>query len=568
MALILSYADSMRFKFLLALLTFNFAFLTFALPVNAQQSNPYLAPNTNPDVPVNLNTWTQNVMISLMSAGVCQLTGINPADPNQACLGLDSTTGKIGFIKQELSPDGTPKVGGAIGLTGSWIAATFTHPPASTTEYLSYMGGKFGIVEPAYAQGTGFKGLSPLIKIWEAFRNLVYMLFVVVFVAIGLMIMLRVKIDPRTVMTIQNSIPKLIIALVLVTFSFAIAGFLIDLMYVVIFLIFGFFGGMGIPNLKDGLDAIQLAYQKENVFGAFNAIYSPTTAGTPVVGFFSGIGAVTKDVAGALKDSIAVSLGATPKGIDPLGTIGGAIVGAVAGVGGVVAMTTVFPAVIAIVVAAIIAGVVGATGGNLIQGKDFVEVVGGGAALIAVFVIFIALFVSLFKLLFTLLSAYIQILINVVFAPVWILAGAIPGSPISFSAWLRTIIANLSAFPATIFMFLLGKAFIEGFGGSASAASGGAFTAPLIGAQSIEALKAFIGLGIIFLTPQVVNIIKEALKTPTSKYGAAIGQAIGAGTGAPGGMMQQVSTLGSAAYYGKNLPVLGGAVKKMLGEKE
>ena len=38
-------------------------------------------------------------------------------------------------------------------------------------------------------------------------------------------------------MTIQNQIPKIIISLILVTFSFAIAGFLIDLMWVSIYVV-------------------------------------------------------------------------------------------------------------------------------------------------------------------------------------------------------------------------------------------------------------------------------------------------------------------------------------------
>ncbi|MEX2007327.1 MAG: hypothetical protein WD992_01000, partial [Candidatus Levyibacteriota bacterium] len=35
--------------------------------------NPYTEPRVNPDVPKNLHTWTQNVMIETMSALTCQL---------------------------------------------------------------------------------------------------------------------------------------------------------------------------------------------------------------------------------------------------------------------------------------------------------------------------------------------------------------------------------------------------------------------------------------------------------------------------------------------------------------
>jgi hypothetical protein len=45
--------------------------------------------------------------------------------------------------------------------------------------------------------------------------------------------MFRVKLSPQVVISVQSALPKLIIALILVTFSFAIAGFMIDIMYVI-----------------------------------------------------------------------------------------------------------------------------------------------------------------------------------------------------------------------------------------------------------------------------------------------------------------------------------------------
>ena len=565
---------SITFKFLVVFLTFAFLLLTFAQPVQAQQSstspqtnttavNPYLNPNNNPDVPQNLNTWTQNVMISLMGAMSCQLTGINPAVADQQCLGLDSQTGKIGFVP---TPQG--QVGGAIGIMGNWIAATFTHPPASTVEYLVYMKNKFGIVQPAYAQGagTGFNGLQPIAKIWEAFRNITYLAFVIVFVAIGLMIMLRVKIDPRTVMTIQNSIPRIIIGLILVTFSFAIAGFLIDLMYVFIFLIFGLFEGIianfkanpdpnlvnsgAIDKLERTLERMREAYQSDSVFAVFFHSLS----------FHETVGGV----ANALKQSIIVGLGGTAAdaqsnaflkalggAIGGLG-LGGLLGGVVPGVAAITILGTALSPLVGIVVGILTGGLLAsvltlATGGG--GGR---EIIGGAAGLLAIIVIATAIIWVLFRLLIQLVEAYIWILIDIVFAPLWVLGGLFPGSPVSFSAWLRDITAHLSAFPATIFMLLLGKSFIEGFG--AAAGSGSAFYAPLIGAQSTEAVKGFIGFGMLLLTPQIVSIVKDALKAPKFPYGAAIGQAVGVGAGGPGGVVGKGSQFGSTLFGLSYLP--------------
>ncbi len=128
------------------------------------------------------------------------------------------------------------RIAGAYGFTSNLVAQVLTKPPVSSQEYFADLGRNFGIVKPAYAQGIGFKGLSNLLPLWKAIRNLAYILFIVVFLATGLAIMFRVKLDPKTVVTIQNAIPKLIIALILVTFSYAIVGLLIDFIYLIIYL--------------------------------------------------------------------------------------------------------------------------------------------------------------------------------------------------------------------------------------------------------------------------------------------------------------------------------------------
>ena len=58
------------------------------------------------------------------------------------------------------------------------------------------------------------------------------------------------------------------------------------------------------------------------------------------------------------------------------------------------------------------------------------------------------------------------------------------------------------------------------------------FTPPLLGVPLAQgALGAFVGLGVIFMTPVVVQMMREILKAPQFKYTAAIGQAVGAGLG-------------------------------------
>ncbi|MDP3724556.1 MAG: hypothetical protein Q8R11_02890 [bacterium] len=152
---------------------------------------------------------------------------------------------------------------GAVQGLGGAMTAMYTNPAASTQTYLADVLNGMG-VPSAYAQGTGFQGLQQIIHIWKVFRNIAYIFFVMIFLAVGFLVMFRFRIDPRTVVTIQNSLPRIILALLLVTFSFAIAGFLIDVMYVVSFLFFNIF--QSIPGMETFAGHIRNDFQSETPF--------------------------------------------------------------------------------------------------------------------------------------------------------------------------------------------------------------------------------------------------------------------------------------------------------------
>jgi hypothetical protein len=89
------------------------------------------------------------------------------------------------------------------------------------------------IPETQAASGFGYTALQPVVDLWKATRNFAYAIFVIAIIVFAFMIMFKVKINPQTVITIQSALPKVIIAMILVTFSFAIAGFVVDLMYII-----------------------------------------------------------------------------------------------------------------------------------------------------------------------------------------------------------------------------------------------------------------------------------------------------------------------------------------------
>lgn len=514
--------------------------------------------NTTPDVPNNSHFSTQSTVIEIMSAITCQLSGIDPINPKQPCLGIDQITGKIGFLPKTGLPDeALAKSGGAIGAMGNMITMLYT-PPLHTSDYFQNLAQNFGITKRAFAQqtGTGFDGLKPLQGLWTAFRNIVYLVFVIVFVVIGLAIMLRIKIDPRTVMTIQNQIPKIIVGILLVTFSYAISGFLIDMMYTTIYITGNVIAsaettpkmdnsivadvasssspfdaaersvGLGAAwaaswgiesNIADLLtttggfvfSSIVGGVAGEFIIPAFNGTVKNinTKALSRLASFRSNTGKVwnLKSLAvntGLLMKNFTANLVQTlnkklPTALQSLP--GGSLIGTIIG---------------------------SFTAGAAVGMLTMKFIIPALASLIIFLILSIALFVALFRLWFALLIAYVEILLAVVLAPFWIIGGIIPGSSISISGWLKNIGANLLAFPVVIAMFLLGKVFQDAMGNGTTTN----FVPPLIGDRlSPDAIKGFISLGIILITPNIINMLKTALKVPKIDTGLAKSAAVGVG---------------------------------------
>lgn len=120
-----------------------------------------------------------------------------------------------------------------------WQMVFASDRPLSGIAYVKDRVQNFSLTPTVHAAGPGFgfNALEPVRAMWTGVRDMAFGLFVIAAVVLAFMIMFRVKISPQVVISVQSAIPKIIIALVLVTFSYAIAGFLVDLMYVVIGLV-------------------------------------------------------------------------------------------------------------------------------------------------------------------------------------------------------------------------------------------------------------------------------------------------------------------------------------------
>ena len=149
---------------------------------------------------------------------------------------------------------------------------------------------KFSLVKTINAQGYGFNtGANAVQKLWIATRNLSYTLIVLAVIVMSFMIMFRVKISPQIVISVQSALPNVIFTIVLITFSYAIAGFAIDLMYVVIGLISQLLIASGLTNLSfaDMFGSLNTSY----VGGMFYLMYAYWVAFmyTAGVAFFSNL---------------------------------------------------------------------------------------------------------------------------------------------------------------------------------------------------------------------------------------------------------------------------------------
>lgn len=157
---------------------------------------------------------------------------------------VDPNDPRYGGIDQQSSTSQPGIIGSVFGLIGSMYA----YQPAATNRYVAYVLDEADLAPPAYAQGVGFAALDPVLNLWKMFRNVAYFFFIGVFIVIGFMIMFRQKISGQAAITAQQAIPSIIVSLILVTFSYAIAGFLIDLMYLFMFMlvyVFNYTSGTG-----------------------------------------------------------------------------------------------------------------------------------------------------------------------------------------------------------------------------------------------------------------------------------------------------------------------------------
>lgn len=121
---------------------------------------------------------------------------------------------------------------GLAGVVDNGVTAMFNnHPRIDVVAHLTreWVPGQRESSSSVYANGFEDLQGTGIDEIWSFSRNLAYLGFVVIMIVIGFMIMFRNKIGGQALVTLGNTLPRIVVSLVLVTFSFAIIGLIIDI---------------------------------------------------------------------------------------------------------------------------------------------------------------------------------------------------------------------------------------------------------------------------------------------------------------------------------------------------
>lgn len=203
-----------------------------AQPAFAQATSPSFTCSNNVfDPNCNANQDYQNALNSENGwSWMSSALGVIPLFINRTFVGEQNSSTSPGGTpyapNSQIGSSTIPKDPGLIGLTGLAIGGIYSNRDISGVQYLASL----NPFKQAYAAGSDT--LLPVLELWKIFRNLAYIFLVVILIAFGFLIMFRYHIDPRTVITLSESLPRIVIALILITFSYTIAGLFIDVMKV------------------------------------------------------------------------------------------------------------------------------------------------------------------------------------------------------------------------------------------------------------------------------------------------------------------------------------------------
>ncbi len=455
--------------------------------------------------------------------------------------------GLIGEACTNIQSDGNTNYPKSIfGFVGSSILFPYTNPPASGVKSIAMSLQNAGFIPQSYAsEGIGFGSIQAFGNIWKAFRDVAYMIMVIILIAIGFMIMFRTKLNPQTVISIENSLPNIVIALILITFSFAIAGFLIDFMYVLIALI------ISILSKPGGYDIVQKNAQilnagPDQILNGLmaNSLSHIWSLPDNLIGMFGEVGNVIHILLTTILNVVWVAPGLYQianhfcDGLFPSITVGPLVATAT-----FAWLKTIFGFPLSAATAVLLGFIITAL---IIQ-------------LFIILLVFISIFVVFLRILFILITSYLKIILYIILAPLFLLAGTIPGQQaFSFSAWIKNLFAELLTFPVVVFIFLVGSIIVQ-IGSSKQPI----LLPPFLNGVPNDIYTYLIGMGLLLLTPDLIKLFRQLI-IPKPLPFPDVGPGVFFG-GAKTGLESGIGELSKYAGLGYYMPAIGGLLNKVTG---
>jgi len=406
---------------------------------------------------------------------------------------------------------------GAVSVMANYMGDIYRSQPAS---FVAYLGKKYIDINPVKATEaqsiglptSGAAALGPIYSIWEVIRNLTYIIFTVYFIIIAFMILFRQKLGGQDYVSIVNSIPKVIMALVLVTFSLPLAGLMIDIGNICNSLTVSLFSKLmpGIGEILEKLNTIpgQVQGQGNNVIPSYN-----------IISLLNGF--LTESFTG-----VANGANGSP-------------------------VTNSLYTTITFVIQSLASFQVPGNSGNLniIQGPapaagqnpaGVLSVL--GTSLLS-FLFSLTFLQSIFKIFFGLIINYVELILKIIFSPVQLIGTIFNGTK-SLTGWIRSVLSNVLVFPAiflglvliSIFTYTGGKINADAClvnsscytwaGGDSNIFNAnnannaqvtyipaplGYFSAVINNKTTPLSVNGFISLGLLLFLPEIIDITKRSV---------------------------------------------------------
>ena len=171
--------------------------------------------------------------------------------------------------------------GGLLGFSAKLEGATKEPLPFYLAYYFNKNVQKIPVVRNTAFAATGSEYGGPFLDAiytyWEIFRNGAYLFMSVVMLIVGILIMGRNKVDAKAAITVQQVLPQIVIALILITFSYPIGAAGASLAY----------------NIRGNIETTKF-FESMNVgqyFGGPTVVGIVTSLGLGTIfGIFTGVG--------------------------------------------------------------------------------------------------------------------------------------------------------------------------------------------------------------------------------------------------------------------------------------